>query len=90
MSSGELDLKIIPASWQICAMCHASGECPECPERCRCEKRECLNNGCQTCVQKLIRRGEISFEDEAERLEAWLHLVTNENSMRNLKKYFKQ
>jgi hypothetical protein len=83
-----LNLKITPQRWQVCAMCHASGECPECPERCRKEGRGCLQNGCQTCTMALINSGVLTFEGQADRLEAWLQLVKDIPSMRKLKKYF--
>jgi hypothetical protein len=83
----NLDLKIIPQPWQICGMCHCAGECPECPERCRQEAITCRDNGCQMCTMKLIHEGITSFENESERLEAWIHIVTSIPNFRNLKKY---
>jgi hypothetical protein len=83
----ELRLKIIPQRWQICGMCHCAGDCSECPERRRQEKRTCLDNGCQECTLKLFREGVISCEDESDRLEAWIHPVTTGRNFRHLKKY---
>jgi hypothetical protein len=82
----EIEFKIIPEPWQICAMCHCAGECSECPEKCRKQKRECLNNGCQSCGLKRIRDGILSFADESQRLEAWIYIVENHANFKHLKK----
>jgi hypothetical protein len=83
----QLELRIIPQSWQICGICHCANECPACPERCRQENKPCLDNGCQVCVMKLIREGDTSFDNESDRLEAWVHIVISIPAFKHLKKY---
>ena len=74
----NLGLKIIPQKWQICGMCHCSSECPNCCKTCESDK--CGNSGPQGCGL------EQPAEWQADRLNAWIHIVELPD-FKHLKKY---
>lgn len=73
-----IDFPIIPIQQQICMMCHFSSECDNC-----CNK--CINpcNAGQACGLK------DNPEDLADRLDAWIHIVSDNENFKHLRKYIK-